>query len=524
MSSITDQTGAIITERPGSAPPVTGVSTSTAAFVDFFSRGPMDRPVRIASTEEFDRIFGGLAARSEASYGVRQFFANGGERAWVVRTGDGKGAAASITIPVVEPGESTPGESTPGESTPGESTLGEEETAAIAELRVAAANPGEWGNGVKITLRPSRGCFSLEATYDGGVGDQEKESFDDLRLFPESGSGAVEAVNRRSELVQLTYSGPETRGLVPVKRVEESLAEGTDGGLAGKNQLVTSVRTLDAISPEIFNVLCLPAVAAMSESDAARVHRQVRDFANDKRAFYILDPPVGLTVPDAVIAWADRLGELRKGADGSRLAVYFPRLEVPDPLNDYQPRDVGSSGTLAGVWARTDRDVGVWKAPAGVNAVLQGDLAVPLGDEQTGRLNRRGINSLRTFPEFGTVVWGARTLAADPEWKYVNVRRLADYIEQSLRQALEWAIFEENDENLWTAISAQADGFLAGLYRRGAFPGAKAEDAYFVRCDATTTTEAKIEKGVVVLMIGIAPQLPGEFIPLRIEQQLESPV
>jgi phage tail sheath protein FI len=204
-------------------------------------------------------------------------------------------------------------------------------------------------------------------------------------------------------------------------------------------------------------------------------------------------------------------------------AVFFPRLEVPDALSENRPRNVGPSGTLAGVFARTDAARGVWKAPAGTEADLRGARpAVKLTDEENGSLNPLGINALRTFPIFGNVSWGARTLdgadAAASEWKYIPVRRTALYIEESLYQGLKWVVFEPNDEPLWAQIRLNVGAFMQNLFRQGAFQGKTPQEAYFVKCDKETTTQNDINLGIVNIVVGFAPLKPAEFVVIKIQQ------
>src|SRR5690606_17472540 len=194
-----------------------------------------------------------------------------------------------------------------------------------------------------------------------------------------------------------------------------------------------------------------------------------------------------------------------------------------DPLNENRPREVAASGTVAGVYARTDATRGVWKAPAGTEASLRGaSLAVNLSDGQNGQLNPRGINAFRAFPVYGRVVWGARTLRGDDmladEYKYVPVRRLALYIEESLFQGLQWVVFEPNDEPLWSQIRLNVGAFMQTLFRQGAFQGRSPREAYFVRCDRTTTTQNDIDRGVVNILVGFAPLKPAEFVVLQLQQ------
>jgi phage tail sheath protein FI len=212
-----------------------------------------------------------------------------------------------------------------------------------------------------------------------------------------------------------------------------------------------------------------------------------------------------------------------RSPNGQNAAVYFPRVSVPDPLNENRSRMVGSSGTLAGVWARIDGQRGVWKAPAGTEAGLVGaTLAVNLTDLDNGSLNPLGVNVLRSFPVFGTVSWGGRTLmGADreaSEWKYIPVRRTALYIEESLYEGLKWVVFEPNAEPLWAQIRLNVGGFMHDLFRKAAFAGLTPKQAYLVKCDSETTTQIDIDKGIVNILVGFAPLKPAEFVIIQIEQ------
>ena len=205
-------------------------------------------------------------------------------------------------------------------------------------------------------------------------------------------------------------------------------------------------------------------------------------------------------------------------------ATYFPRPRVPDPLNGYRLKSLAASGTIAGLYARTDAGRGVWKAPAGTEAGLQGiqELAYKLTDAENGVLNPLGINCLRTFPVFGNLCWGARTLMGSnvqaSEWKYLPVRRTALYIEESLYRGTQWVVFEPNDEPLWSQIRLNVGAFMHRLFRQGAFQGSTPRDAYFVKCDKETTTQDDINQGIVNILVGFAPLKPAEFVIIKISQ------
>jgi phage tail sheath protein FI len=212
------------------------------------------------------------------------------------------------------------------------------------------------------------------------------------------------------------------------------------------------------------------------------------------------------------------------GPSARNAALFFPRLIESDPVLDGALEIFPPCGAIAGLFARTDSSRGVWKAPAGTDAALAGvqGLSVVLTDEENGQLNPLGVNCLRAFPIIGRVAWGSRTmrgadLLAD-EYKYVPVRRLSLFIEESLFRGLKWVVFEPNDEPLWAQIRLNAGAFMNGLFRQGAFQGSASRDAYFVKCDKETTTQNDINLGIVNVVVGFAPLKPAEFVIIKLQQ------
>ncbi len=268
-------------------------------------------------------------------------------------------------------------------------------------------------------------------------------------------------------------------------------------------------RSLDALADTKFNLLVIPATARLADHEARELAVAAALFAEDRGAFYVVDPPAGRTAAN-VARWAGSFG------GGPNSALYFPRLRVRGASGE---RDVAASGGVAGVIARIDIERGVQVAPGGTAATLQGVLApsLELDDATVEALNQAAVNPIRRVPGRGTVVWGARTRAdTDTEWKYVNVRRFALFLERSIDQGLQWVVFEPNTEPLWAQVRAAVRPFLNVLFRQGAFPAAKPEDAFFVRCDRTTMTQEDIESGRLVVLVGFAPLRPAEFVLLRI--------
>jgi phage tail sheath protein FI len=302
------------------------------------------------------------------------------------------------------------------------------------------------------------------------------------------------------------------------------LAGGGDGNppagydFIGSPDAKTGVYALSDV--EDVNLLSLPELAdARHDGTRISVLAAATRLCEDKRMFLIVDAPAGWTTLDRARDGLTDFDSVRS----DHAAIYFPQIRLTDPLTG-QLRSFPPSGAIAGVYARTDAGRGVWKAPAGTEAVLSGvrALTVPLSDTENGLLNPLAVNALRAFPVIGPVVWGARTLAgADrlaSQWKYVPVRRLALMLEESLYRGLKWVVFEPNDERLWSQIRLNVGAFLHTLFLQGAFQGTAAREAYFVKCDKTTTTQDDINRGIVNIIVGFAPLKPAEFVIVKIEQ------
>ncbi len=269
---------------------------------------------------------------------------------------------------------------------------------------------------------------------------------------------------------------------------------------------------------EPINLLCLPGITDASSLFAAAA------FCESHRMFLIADTAKSATPPDIENTIAN--SQLPKTNSG---AAYYPWINIPDPLNNNQPRLSAPSGAVAGIYARMDLNRGVWKAPAGTEASFQAikGLSRAINETELSHLNSLGVNCLRVTPETGIVVWGARTLAgsdqANSEWKYVSVRRLFIFLEYSIVQGTQWAVFEPNDEPLWTRIRDSVSAFLYGIFRAGAFQGTTQQQAYYVKCGRDTMTQNDIDQGIVNIQVGFAPLKPAEFVIIRITQLMNQP-
>jgi hypothetical protein len=282
----------------------------------------------------------------------------------------------------------------------------------------------------------------------------------------------------------------------------------------------SGMHALDTV--DIFNLMVLPSDKALGESGIKQLFGPASIYCGDRRAMLLVDAPTAWTDP---LTWRLKAGAhdvdaLRGLTNSKNAAVYYPRLRY---ARNGSPRRIGPSGAVAGVMARTDVERGVWKAPAGLEATIQGiqDLEANLTDREQGILNKAGANVIRIFPT-GFAVWGARTLKGtddDPnEWKYVPIRRFALFLEESLFRGTKWVVFEPNDEPLWANIRKNIRAFMLGLFRQGAFEGATPDQAFYVKCDGETTTANDRNLGIVNIEVGFAPLKPAEFVVIKIQQ------
>lgn len=280
------------------------------------------------------------------------------------------------------------------------------------------------------------------------------------------------------------------------------------------------VCALKALERSDFDVLCLPT-SASEPAIPAIVHEAAAALCERKRAIYLVDSPAGWSA-DSYPVEAAQAGATALLAGNSYAALYFPRLNLVPRADGTLVKSFPPSPAVAGIIARIDETRGVWKAPAGSEAVVLGveSLDVPLTDQDQGVLNPEGISCLRSFPRRGIVVWGGRTRAGQDalasEWKYVNVRRLALFLERSIAGGLQWTVFEPNGEGLWENVRDTIESFLFGLWRQGAFAGSSAAMGFFVRCDRSTISQDDIDNGRLVCQIGFAPLKPAEFVIIRI--------
>ena len=314
-------------------------------------------------------------------------------------------------------------------------------------------------------------------------------------------------------------------------RVMGPAAPGVDGDANGQpdtNAFKAEVMKLGEADP-FFNILCLPDLVRPSESDPMALHHgsasmtiyaEAALVCKNKHAFLLVDPPPN--VVDTGSAEAYKSTGLN--FQSSHSAAYFPNIRVDDPLEAGSIRSHPPSGALAGLFARTDGQFGVWQAPAGTEASLSGVYgpSIELSDDQHGVLNPLGLNCIRKFPIYQTVCFGSRTVdganALGSEWKYIPVRRTASFVLRSLSEGLRWAVHKPNGEQLWSQLRLNTTAFMHSLFRQGAFKGTSSREAYFVQCDASTTSADDINQGVVNIVVGFAPLKPAEFVVISLRQ------
>ncbi len=294
------------------------------------------------------------------------------------------------------------------------------------------------------------------------------------------------------------------------------VVSGNDGNTPQPPDYAEAFHWLDKI-PDV-SLIAVPGVGAFSLADSGMNYCRNRPLSD---CFYIADMPCHCDTLDEAKSYRDDIN-----TPNSYGAVYFPWLKIPDPTGKSpQPIVVPPSGFVAGMYAQIDARRGVWKAPAGLETALAGavGLTAELTDQEHGNLNKepKSVCVIRKFASSGLVIWGARTLSSDAEYKYIPVRRMAIMLRKSIFNGIQWAVFEGNDEQLWSSLRLNIGSFMNGLFRSGAFQGSKASDAYFVRCGlGDTMTQGDIDRGEVIVQIGFAPLKPAEFVIVRIQQKV----
>lgn len=562
--------GVYIEEVPSGVRTISGVATSITAFLGRAVFGSTNTPVTLTSFGDFERAFGGLAVDYPLGYAVRDFFLNGGGQAIVVRlyknpeTADD--ATATVAIDGLELKAKSPGkwgqklrlaiDVEVSEEVRNKLNLGANDR--LFNLTVSLGSRNEkfinLTNNAQSARRIDRvlaGSSLVTMTWPNAapglpLTGTAATAYAALLADPSNTTKQTAYKDAAKTLVDVASTAEATlaaalaakpqvpadiTGARTALTTAETAFKGDNGkplstaaDFEGSKNDKTGLYALD--KADLFNLLVIPPDSRGGDTPSDFYQTAIA-YAKARRAFVLVDSPVAWSAnPDTAAADAlagfDALGV--SGESARNAALYFPLLKAVDPLRDGQEDSFVPSGAVAGIFARTDASRGVWKAPAGLDASINGirGLNVVLNDAENGLLNPVGINLLRAFPGSGRVVWGARTLrGADKladEWKYVPVRRTALFIEESLYRGTQWVVFEPNDEPLWAQIRLNVGAFLHNLFRLGAFQGSTPKDAYFVKCDKETTTQNDINSGIVNIVVGFAPLKPAEFVVIKLQQ------
>lgn len=526
--------GVYVEEIPSGIKPIEAVGTSTGAFVGIAEQGSVGKAELVTNFSQFMQKFGGFIPNGFLAYGVQHFFAEGGTRCYVVRAYNkplnGEDGIAHTTILGLSPMDTV--------------------------LEVKALNPGAWGNRISIDIEEdpdpddianTKERFKLIVNYQekGEAKSKVVETYENLTMPALTSDGlpnlnyVVFQINEISKYISVKV--PE--GLADADRhmplttidgdirlmAEYALTNGSDGEVLSADDLASGLDAFDKVDD--INIVATPDIVATHNqivaTDLQRRDAIIKAFTyceNRMDCFYIADCVKNLT-PQEVLAFKQGLSANGKDFTGNAFnskygALYYPWIEVTDPLTARRML-FPPSCAMAGTYSATDVRRGVHKAPAGtidgyLNVAANIERIVTKGEQDT--LNNKGINVIRKFPEAGIVVWGARTVSSDPEWKYINVRRLFLMIEESIDEGTQWVVFEPNDARLWDRIVTNVTAFLRTVWASGALVGAKPEQAFFVKCDSETNPPESVDLGRVITEIGVAPVKPAEFVIFRIMQ------
>jgi phage tail sheath protein FI len=504
--------GVFVEEVPAGSRPIEGVGTAVAGFVGFAQAGEFNAPTLVTNWSQFTERFGGFMPGAYLAHSVYGFFANGGGSAYVVRVGQDGAEAAR--------GNGKPKSINP----PREATIG---PYRVAELPTPAGGRGD----LSVEIQPASSADDEEQPPDDLFklivkrGQKVEETFD--RVSVKRGKDNVlTKVAQQSKLITIeevpsagtvarpepgsvTLAAPPTVAEPPARiTTDDYVGDVADRtGFSGLEEIddITMISVPDLMSAYQSGALDLDAVQGVQIKMIEHC-----ELMGDRIA--ILDPPPGLS-PQQVGEWRMQ----KAGYDSKYAALYYPWFTVLDPLSGTNIA-VPPSGHLAGVWARNDDSRGVHKAPA--NEVIRGAIRpeTRLTKGENDLLNPMGVNCIRAFAGRGIRVWGARTLSSEGEWRYLNVRRLFNYLEESIMQGTQWVVFEPNDDALWARIRRSISAFLVNEWRKGALFGLTPDEAFYVKCDSETNPAEGIDAGQVVCEIGVAPVKPAEFVIFRLAQ------
>jgi phage tail sheath protein FI len=547
--------GVYVEEIEIGAKPIEGVSTSTLGLLGETERGPV-APRLVTNFEDYRRMYGGYIPESYVPHAMEGFFTNGGKRCFMGRIVGAGSKYAGLEIPAAaapagsegagaSPPAAAAAAASPAAAKTGANAKGappppdkkapaaKSASASTAAFRIMTVGPGEWGNRVGIKIEPAGlsavnpKLFKMSLIYwkeappvpivDPTDPTKEKdpnrrepsvvEVYDNLSTVLSSSDNYEKRINDISVLVKITRVSDGR----PINMGFRLLQGGKDGAAVtledykgppsadpAKNTGLLAFNEVDEIA-----IVCAPNENDINGLSGALVtHCELM-----KDRFAILQAKQS----------AGPVGKLMPPTDSKYAAFYYPWIKVVDPITQ-NAKLIPPGGHVAGIFARSDTERGVHKAPA--NEVVRGATGIqfPVSKAKQEILNPRGVNCIRVFPGRGIRLWGARTISSDPLWKYVNVRRLFLFLEESIEEGTQWVVFEPNNEKLWARVKQTVSQFLTGVWKTGALMGTSPEEGYFVKCDRTTMTQDDIDNGRLIVMIGVAATKPAEFVIFRIAQ------
>jgi phage tail sheath protein FI len=502
--------GVYVEEVDKGAKPIEGAGTAMAAFVGFAEQGPVGQPTFIPNWSEFTGTFGGFIKGGYLANAVYGYFQNGGGRCYVSRLPGGEEAAAEPKAVA---------------------SLSSRVQPSIESLTITALEAGPAGAEISVEVVKSSGEDVPEDQFNLIVRrGATEEVFENLTFSKAKGvRNVTEVVNKQSKLIRVaekesTLSLAErtpSLGSYPLTVGEvksTALAKVSADVIVGDAAERTGISGFE-VAEEI-TMVCAPDLMALYEAGSLSMEgvkavqlAMISHCENMKDRFAILDCPPGLS-PQQVKDW--RMNEA--GYDTKYGAVYYPWIRVGNPMGNGDSILVPPSGYMAGIYSRSDNERGVHKAPA--NEVVRGAMGVEkqITKSEQDILNPIGVNCIRAFPGRGIRVWGARTLSSDPAWRYINVRRLFNFVEKSIEGGTQWVVFEPNDMDLWERVKRDIKAFLTMVWRDGALFGATPAEAFFVKCDEELNPVEVRDAGQLIIEIGLAPVKPAEFVIFRISQ------
>jgi len=525
--------GVYVEEVDKGSKPIEGVGTAIAAFIGFAERGPINEPTFVTNWTQFTNTFGGFLPGGFLAHAVYGFFNNGGSMCYITRL-----PLSDADIQIAEKDGPT---RAAAQLPSGKVQLPAKAGGGASSLEVTARDPGTSGSNISVDIEPAaqqgdKAPADDEFNLVVKSGDTV-ERFDNVTMRSDrKAHNVVDVVNKESKLIKLeertaTHATPVEKmpepGSYPLALPPEASMPPATRTRIGSNLLVGDASERSGVNglevAEDATMVCFPDLMALYQAGRIEmetvqaVQQAMLDHAqNMGDRVAILDAPPDMN-PQRIRDW--RMKEVNY--DSKYAALYYPWLKVANPLangSGSASMYVPPCGHMAGIWSRNDEQRGVHKAPA--NEVVAGAIGLQYQTTHNEQaiLNPVGINVIRSFPGRGIRVWGARTLSSDPSWRYLNVRRLFNYIEESLTLGTQWAVFEPNDIHLWMRIRRDITAFLTRTWRDGALFGATSKDAFYVKVDEENNPVETRDVGQLIIEVGIAPVKPAEFVIIRLSQ------